>query len=100
MKKLIKDGQVALLVSQGYGAGWSSWGKDDMVFEPVVAQMLIDNTVKEDILDYIEDKYPDFYTGGLDGLVVEWLPEGTPFKIDEYDGAESLSIAAFLTNIA
>jgi hypothetical protein len=36
-------------------------------------------------------KFPETFVSeyGLD-LIVEWLPEGTEFKIDEYDGAESL----------
>jgi hypothetical protein len=31
-----------------------------------------------------------FYTGGIDGLEIEWVPVGTKFVIDEYDGAELL----------
>jgi hypothetical protein len=30
------------------------------------------------------------YTGGIDGLEIEWVPLGTRFYIDEYDGAETL----------
>lgn len=29
MKKLIRDGKVAVLVSPGFGAGWSTWNGDD-----------------------------------------------------------------------
>jgi hypothetical protein len=39
-------------------------------------------------------KYPGAYLGGLDdGLAVEWVPVGTQFKIEEYDGYESVQIA-------
>ena len=30
------------------------------------------------------------YIGGADDLRIEWMPIGTEFKIDEYDGAESI----------
>ena len=32
----------------------------------------------------------DHYYGGADGLCVKWIPEGTQFYINEYDGAEWL----------
>ena len=31
-----------------------------------------------------------FYPGGADGLRIEWLQEGTRFRIDEYDGSENI----------
>jgi hypothetical protein len=37
-------------------------------------------------------KYPDLYSGGLDSLQIEWVPEGTVFRIHEYDGNESIEI--------
>jgi hypothetical protein len=27
IKKVIRDGKVAVLISDGYGAGWYSWNK-------------------------------------------------------------------------
>ena len=30
MEKYIKDGKVGVLVSPGYGAGWSTWGDDGL----------------------------------------------------------------------
>jgi len=44
----------------------------------------------------LDDKYPNFYTGGLDSLVVEWLEEGVSFAVDEYDGAETLRTSEYL----
>jgi hypothetical protein len=32
----------------------------------------------------------DVYVGGVEGLYIEWIPVGTKFVIDEYDGAELL----------
>lgn len=31
-----------------------------------------------------------FYCGGASDLQIHWLPIGTAFQVDEYDGAESL----------
>ena len=30
------------------------------------------------------------YCGGASNLEIEWIPEGTQFRIDEYDGSETL----------
>lgn len=93
MDKVIKDGEVAILVSSGYGAGWSTWAReyaDDLLFEPTVVDMLMDNMPADAIIEYVEKTYKNVYTGGVEGLYVEWLPVGTKFRIDEYDGHESI----------
>lgn len=91
MEKLIRDGKVAVLVSRGYGAGWYSWINDARVlFDPVIAQMVLDEKSSDEILKYAEKQYPDAYLGGVDGLYVKWIPQGTLFRIHEYDGAESV----------
>jgi hypothetical protein len=92
MEKLVKDGMVAVLVSRGYGAGWSTWMSDypECLFDPVLAQMIIDGADEMEIATVAQKRYPDAYLGGLDGLDVEWLPVGTKFRVDEYDGAESI----------
>jgi hypothetical protein len=94
MEKLIKDGMVAVLVSRGFGAGWSTWVSDypECLFDPVLAQMLIDGADEMEIATVAQKRYPDAYLGGLDGLDVEWLPVGTKFRVDEYDGAESIQV--------
>lgn len=98
MEKLIKNGCVAVLVSDGYGAGWYTWEHDErMLFDPILAEMLEDGRAVDGDpvwLDKIEEvakqRYPNAYLGGLDGLAVHWVPIGTRFRIDEYDGSESL----------
>ena len=37
-------------------------------------------------------KYPDAYLGGLEELQVRWLPQGTQFRVNEFDGNEELDI--------
>jgi hypothetical protein len=93
--KLIRDGKVAILVSHDFGAGWYTWHYDErLLFEPKIVEMLENDTDPHEIVSYCEKTYGDeIYYGGVDGLAVHWLPIGTQFKIDEYDGAETLIIS-------
>lgn len=89
MKKLIIDGKVAVLVSPGYGAGWYTWNYDEeMIFDFEIASMLHNKVDFQQIVEYVEKQYPDAFYGALDNLIIKWLPIGTKFRIDEYDGAE------------
>ena len=90
MERVIRDGQVAVLYSPEYGAGWYSCHQiEELVFDPsIVAWLEAEETDK--ILSYVTLKYPDAYVGGLKDLSILWLPEGTVFRVDEYDGNESI----------
>ena len=90
MEKLIRDGKVAVLVSPGYGAGWYSWHSiEELVYDPSIVEW-VEQEQLDKVLTYMELKYPDVYCGGLENLEVIWVPAGAKFRIDEYDGAESL----------
>jgi len=43
-------------------------------------------------VDYCEFTWPKEYSGGVQDLVVVWVPEGKEFIIEEYDGSESLML--------
>ena len=90
MKKLIQDGKVAVLVSPGFGAGWYSWHHiEELIYDPSIVEWVKEGAVGK-ILTYMELKYPDAYCGGVENLTVHWVPAGAKFRIDEYDGSESL----------
>ena len=95
MEKIIRDGKVAVAVSYGFGAGWSTWCDVDPM-DAKFNQLILDN--KLDVIREMADNQSlkeddDFlYTGGLDGIAIEWVPVGTKFIIEEYDGSESLRI--------
>jgi hypothetical protein len=94
MKKVVNDkGQVAVLISVGFGAGWSSWNREipELVFDPDVVGMVLSDQ-RSKIGPFVESKYPDVYvsTLGADQLTVVWVDQGTEFQIDEYDGSESI----------
>ena len=103
--KYYKDNSVAVLVSEGHGAGWSSWahtGEQEKLamFDPEIVQWILDGKPNNHLSDpmargpYFTRKYGDeyFYDGGFDGLVIEWIEVGTKFRITEYDGFESIQI--------
>ena len=95
MEKVVIDGKVAVLVSSGFGAGWSTWNYQygtELLFEPTIVKMLDEGKSEDEILAYCEVKYPEGYFGGIDDLAVQWLPVGTHFRIHEYDGSESLEV--------
>lgn len=89
MNKLIRDGNVAVIFSPGFGAGFSTWGAPrEAVFDPELAQAVLDDN-EEAIDRIVATKYPDYTCQNVD-LRVRWVPEGTKFRIEEYDGAESV----------
>lgn len=87
--KLIRDGKVGVLISPGFGAGWSTWGC------PLFDKEIVELLEKEDFEGLevlLEEKYPNTYTGGLRDLKIVWLPVGTKFIVHEYDGSESIQL--------
>lgn len=95
MDKVIRDGKVAVLISLDYGAGWYTWHHmEELIYHPKLVEM-VENNQQEEITEAFiaellgildEDSMP--YIGGAQDLVVRWLPVGTEFMIEEYDGSE------------
>lgn len=106
MKRQEAEGcvEVAVLISRGYGAGWSTWNQEHrsiLLFHKDIVKFILDNPVetcvdanawdeslKALVLGLTGDDY--VYTGGAEDLEVVWLPEGSAFIVTEYDGAEWL----------
>ena len=100
-KVLDDEGNVAVLVSLYHGAGYLTSNEEhpECAFDPFVIEIVskprwYQNPEKHKaIKHHLKDKYgKDFNTGGIEDLVVEWVPEGTKFRIQEYDGAEYIEI--------
>ncbi len=90
MNKLIRDGKVAVLVSPDYGAGWYSWHQiEELLYDPSIV-LWLESQELDKIENYLALKYPNEYFGSLEDLSVQWIDEGAEFRIDEYDGAESI----------
>lgn len=100
-KYVREDGKIAVLVSVGFGAGWSTWNTVDeelaeaLLFDADVVKMVLEGR-EDEIEDFVTAKYKDkaddgwLVTAGAKDLDVEWVDKGERFVIDEYDGAESL----------
>lgn len=102
-KYVREDGKIAVLVSAGYGAGWSTWNTVDeelaeaLLFDADVVKMVLEDR-EDEIEAFVTAKYKDktddgwnyLVTAGAKDLYVEWVNKGERFVIDEYDGAEHL----------
>lgn len=90
MKKVIRDGKVAVLYSPGYGAGWSTWNfhYPECAFAPEVIEWV--EAGKVGSCPDLEKIYgwKHFTMLGADQLQISWVPEGTKFVVREYDGKE------------
>lgn len=87
MEKIIRDGMVAVAVSPGFGAGWSTWNDIDPM-DARFNQLFLDG--KHEEAARLCEELDIGYAGGADDVEIRWIPVGTRFVIQEYDGAEDL----------
>lgn len=90
-EKLVRGGKVAVLYSPGFGAGWSTWASgecDGPLFDKDLVELVLADK-RDECATLAEDQY-DIYTGGAHNLEVAWLPVGTAFQVNEYEGHESI----------
>jgi hypothetical protein len=112
MDKVIRNGQVAVMYSAGYGAGWFTWNEQfpECVFHPDIVALveikeayqaehkraeLWNDQAYQSLITDIETKATElfgeqFYAGGAKGLTVHWIEEGLAFDIQVFDGQESI----------
>lgn len=93
MQKVIRGGKVAVLYSPGYGAGWYTWDVHiEGLFHPELVEAVERRASSTEIKEIAERLFGDNYYGGADQLRIEWIPVGTQFRIEEYDGSESIYV--------
>ena len=103
MEKVIRNGNVAILISPSFGAGWYTWNhNEEIIFSPKIVEMVEQGKRDEIDTKWIEENLgsKDVYCGGADDLQISWLPINTKFFIEEYDGSESIRIENDLILIA
>lgn len=87
---------MKVLISPGYGSGWSTWNDPMMAFDRRLIKAFERGISKEDMKALcVECGYVDSYgyapyMGGFDQLKVIDVPSGVRFQITEYDGSEKL----------
>lgn len=103
-KRYDDNGNVAVLISPGFGAGWSTWcsaahQREAMVFDSRLVDYVLSHGT-EGLGAYAESLGYDTYLGGAEDVQVEWLEPGVRFLIEEYDGSESLRTFDDLSYVA
>ena len=93
MNKVYEGEFTKVLISPGFGAGWSTWNYDwrpEMAFDPEIIE-LVEKEASMDVIEKIASiKYPNAYFGSVADLEVVLVKTGTEFIIHEYDGSESI----------
>lgn len=92
MEKYIKDGKVAVVYSADYGAGWYTWNRiEELLYDPGLVQLVLDNVAPPIIVEYCEARW-DISIFSSPRLAVAWVPQGAKFRIEEYDGSETVML--------
>ena len=103
--------EFAVLISGGFGAGWSTWEYSELAYDARIVEFWL---AHKDNIEWMKtinnfgtmsDAYKEAcqffksigyeecpYMGGFADIHLEWVPVGVGFHIDEYDGAESLTL--------
>ena len=104
-------GEIGILVSYGYGAGWSSWSEygiklavDKRIIEKYNEHIdddewcreigsFHDNDIQTEFQNFLSSiGYDNVYLGGLKDCKLVFVPQGSTVRITEYDGNENLEI--------
>lgn len=87
--------KIGILVSGGFGAGWSTWNEPECALDQELVQALENKLSEEEIMAIAEKNWPKSYKGGLMNCEVIWVDKGTQYRITEYDGNESIQFNTF-----
>lgn len=90
MEKLIRDGKVAVLISDNWGWGFHTWGAPlEAIFNPQLIE-LIEHRKYDEAIEFVNKTYPNSPIGIHNDLHIYWVEEGREFYITQYDGLESI----------
>lgn len=84
---------MKVLISPGYGAGWSTWNTKELAIDKRVIEAFESGMNKDKMSEYLKELgYEDVYMGGYYDCKIAEVPKGSRFIIEEYDGYESILI--------
>ncbi len=81
-----EKGKVAVAVSSGWGAGWSTWTDVDPTDGEI--NLLILEQEDDKLKEVLKER--ELYDGGVESIHIYWLEPNTKYSITEYDGNETL----------
>lgn len=107
--------EYAVLISYGFGAGWSTWRDRALAYDARVVKFWLDHVGNEEWMSTVNESgllsrpesaahkeareffesigYENCpYMGGFPDIDIQWVPAGAKWRIREYDGAESIEI--------
>ena len=106
MDKKEINGEVAVLYSPSFGAGWSTWNSEEiaetLLFHPVLVELVLSNK-RELITEALCEEFCNSKSVSIDGadqLEVEWMPKGQAFRIEEHMGGETIIILDMVSYVA
>lgn len=101
---------AAVLVSSGFGSGWSTWNDKELAYDSRVVTFWLAHKDRKEWMDqcvhansaaweearnfFFSIGYELPYMGGFKNIRLEWVALGTPFIIHEDDGAESIRLCS------
>ena len=86
-----ENGELGVLISVGFGAGWSTWNDTNLAYDKRIIEKWLEHPTADEMRDYAKSLgYREPYMGGYCSLRLKFVPRGTLFCIHEYDGAESI----------
>jgi hypothetical protein len=100
------EGKVGVIISTGYGAGWSTGNDDDLreflCMDKTLVEMCLRGVSQDDVGLYLNEVFGEhyIYTNGWYGTKVVWLDVGDAFKVDCFDGFERLIICDSIIMVA
>lgn len=101
-EKKIRKGKVAVVFSNAHGLGWSTYsvlarGKtrhhcEALMFDSRIVDAVLNGTpiTEEQMKAWGHDSNHWYAASPGERLAVKWLPVGTRFFIEDYDGAETV----------
>ena len=94
MEKVIRDGKVAVLHSEGWGAGWYTHFDNERypgcLFDPEIVDLVEHGATAYSIQQLAESKWQGFNGAGAIDLRVSWVPVGQLFQMKEDGGLETI----------
>ena len=84
---------MKVLISPGYGYGWSTWNYIDLAFDPDIIQAFEAGLNKEEMCKFIVSLgYGKPCMDGYDQCEIVDIPRGARFRIKQDDGFEDIEI--------